>query len=272
MMTFCYRASVIPCYCNETEDLLVIITIRDRTRVCRFTSLSPSSMHTKTLQALSLLILAPLAVDGSVLLFSQFSMADGIAIEQDYGDRVTAEFMPSGIYGSNGGYTPNVTVSYLGMPKLWSTGYGDLSTILYEDEDVTGILQVVLTADPGYSVTLQSMDIAGYSASLAGFYAAGVAPINGISVYDETDSIVYSSSSPQMVSHWTHTAIDFGGISGQSLRIVVDAVNLGSFNDEIGIDNVVFSQVPEPATYAALAGLVSLALAGLRRRQHRRQV
>lgn len=76
--------------------------------------------------------------------FSNFSN-----MSQDYGDNVTAATMGDFSYGSEGGFTPNVDVSYgpnEAAPTFWTTGYGDLENILFEDVDNLGVLEVTFTA------------------------------------------------------------------------------------------------------------------------------
>lgn len=213
-----------------------------------------------------------LALFSGVLGLAAFSNAtiltfdiDGISnfqnVNQAYGDNVTGATMGGFHYGVDAeGFTPNITTAYgTGDPALWTTGYGDLTNILFEDQDGSGILTVTFTAAAGFEAILYGFDLAAYST------AFGSNPsIQSLTVTDG-GATTYFSQSNFSVSRSTRTEVDLGNtpIVGSTLRITVDARNLGGLNDDIGIDNIMFGQqnaVPEPATMAALSlGAVFLA-------------
>jgi hypothetical protein len=182
----------------------------------------------------------------------------------NYGDNVATSPQGGFSYGLEGGPTPNVAVDYIGNPLQWSTGYGDLTHIIYDGNDGTSI-EVRLIAEPGYLVALHSFELAGY---LGDFENVGVTVTDGNGVplmppylgHVEGDG---SSPDPQGDGN-VHTDFDFGApLVAPEIRI--------SFDDSvqreyIGLDNVVFSQqlVPEPA--AGLLVLAGSALVMLRRR------
>jgi len=227
-------------------------------------------MPPRILSTLLLHTALPAVADATVLLFNYDTFSGGSSPDQTYGDNVTAETMDGGAtYGSDYGFTPNVTVSYgaPGMsPGVWRSSYGDLTNVLFEDMDSTGILYVTFAADPGYSVCLHNMDIAGYWPTLMMYFADPV-QIDSLSVVDGSNNNVLYHSTDVDVSLYSHSTIDFGpGVTAETLVLIVDARNLYTMNDEIGIDNIAFSQVPEPSTYALLTGLVVLALTIRRRR------
>ena len=191
------------------------------------------------------------------------------AIDQAYGDRVTASPDTNGLlYGPiAGGGAPNVEVSYQGLvPDLWTTGYGDLVNVLYNEADGDGLLQVTLVADAGFEVGLLGFDAAAFGDSL---------DVPGIDVADGSGNVLFASGPFTLLGAFTsggtpsHNDFDFsGGLFAQEININVDLTGLGGASDNVGLDNIVFVQrvVPEPAT----AGLLALggwaALAGRRRR------
>jgi len=85
---------------------------------------------------------------------------------QDYGDRVAAFSTASGLstyrYGSAEKPTPNIEVGH-GPPvanvDLWDINYGDLNRFSLPYDNGVGILEVVLTADPGYELNLHDLDM-----------------------------------------------------------------------------------------------------------------
>jgi hypothetical protein len=171
-------------------------------------------------------------------------------VDQNYGDRVTSTTMGAFSYGEHGeGFTPNITVQYDpngGAAYTWPSGYGDLIRTLYESVS-TARLQVKLSADPGYRVRLLQWDMATFDTF---FHPNGVT-INGVAVYDANGATLFSQSNV-FVPATGH--IRFDTFSTQlidtALTLEIDARNVtGGFgNQDVGVDNIVFSQVPEPAS------------------------
>lgn len=212
------------------------------------------------LTALSLLAAAP--SHATVLTFDVAGIFDFQSMPAAYGDNVTSTVMGPYSYGSAQGFTPNVSVQYGNtLPALWRTGYGDLTNVLFEDSDAVGVLNVTFTADPGYLVFLHSFDLASYSSSFATDPS-----INSVKVFDASNAPLFSQSNVS-VSKVTHTPFSFPtALSGSSLRIEVNALNLGGLNDDIAIDNITFSQaVPEPSSGVLLT--LGVVAAAARRRQ-----
>lgn len=190
------------------------------------------------------------------------------AAPQDYGDRVTAFSTTSGLntydYGSAEGPTPNIEVSY-GPPvaaiDLWDNNYGDLNRVIFPDNDGVGILEVTLTADPGYEVNLHGFDMGGWNRS---DYT-----INLVEVVSGTTTLFSSPNAAVAGAGPSHTVFDFmTPLMAQTMTIRFDSANLGSLSDNIGMDNIAFSQVeaaPHPIPAAlplfvtALIGVVILA-------------
>jgi hypothetical protein len=120
------------------------------------------------------LILALVTLDsvsfGSTLTFSNQNgqaFGNGAAIPQTCGDRVTATTDAACTYAIGAeGATPNVTVDYFSSlnPLIsnslvaWAFDYGSLVNVAYRNAGA-GIL---FTADPGYFVSLLSLDLAGW--------------------------------------------------------------------------------------------------------------
>jgi hypothetical protein len=171
------------------------------------------------------------------------------AIDQSYGDRVAGNMAGGYTFSQMGeGFTPNVVVDYDpsgGAPRTWPSGYGDLTRVLYES-DRTAKLQVKFTADPGFRVRLERWEMATWSSTLS--HPNGET-INGVAVYGADGTPLFSQANVHVpiVGH-----ITFGPFAtplvDTMLTLEIDALNIttGFRNEDIGLDNVVFSQVPEP--------------------------
>jgi hypothetical protein len=93
---------------------------------------------------------------------------------QDYGDRVAAFSTASGLstyrYGSAEGPSPNIEVGH-GPPvadvDLWDINYGDLNRFSLPYDNGVGILEGVLTADPGYELNLHDFDMEVWNVPIA---------------------------------------------------------------------------------------------------------
>ena len=161
--------------------------------------------------------------------------------DQAYGDRVVATAQDGFLYGADGGFTPNVMVAYGRLPgafpSQWTFGYGDLQGILFDDEDSFGHLEIELAADAGWWVTLAHFDMAAYRP---------VAPINDVRVVNGAGDELFRQDGVA-VPDVGHISFDFDPpLQGRWLTISFDASNLGGWSDDIGIDNVTFSQMELP--------------------------
>jgi len=172
-------------------------------------------------------------------------------VDQAYGDRVTASPDINGLlYGSVvGGGAPNVEVSYQGLlPDIWAIGYGDLINVLYNEADGDDLLQVTLVADAGFEVGLLGFDAAAFG---------GNQDVPGIDIVDGSDNVLFASGAFTLLGASSHNDFDFaGGLFAQEININVDLTGLGGQSDNVGLDNILFTQraVPEPT----MAGLLVL--------------
>jgi hypothetical protein len=210
--------------------------------------------------------LMPLCLNATVLTFNGTSGS----IDQTYGDRVTSLTMGAHGYGQMGeGFTPNVVVDYDpsgGAAWTWPGAYGDLpGPVLFESVD-TAKLQIKLTADPGYRVTLQSWDMATYGTI---FHPDGET-INGVTVYDAGGTPLFSQTNVY-VPISTHISFETfpTPLVDTMLILEIDARNVTAAfgNEDIGVDNIRFSQVPEPGNISLAAVAIGASLIAARRRR-----
>ncbi|MBX3096287.1 MAG: PEP-CTERM sorting domain-containing protein [Fimbriimonadaceae bacterium] len=215
-------------------------------------------MKLRTTFSTAILALA-VASQATILTFDIDGISNFQNMNQAYGDNVTATTMGGFHYGVGAeGFTPNVSAQYgTGDPALWTTGYGDMTNVLFEDQDNAGILTITLSAGAGIDVVLYSFDLAAYTSAFS-----SDPTVQSITVTDASNNALFSQTNGT-VSKTTRTAFDFTSspLVASSLKITVDARNLGSLNDDIAADNIVFGEqaVPEPATLVAL-GLGALLL------------
>lgn len=177
------------------------------------------------------------------------------AIPNDYGDRVTATTDINGYQYvvDADDFTPNIQVDYVGSAanptfELWN-GYGDLVSAMGDNDfGVPG--EVVFTPDPGFAVRLNSFDIAGFGDNF---------PVL-IQVLNGADEVLYSNSTTAPgVGHLSPLPSPITGATGDVLRLRIE--DLG----DTALDNINFSQVPEPAG-ASLLVLAAVGF-GLRRKR-----
>lgn len=200
------------------------------------------------------------AADATILTFDVSGGVTNFAnIPQTYGDNVAAS--PDGLGHSYGvgaeGFTPNVVVEYGTAgedPALWTTGYGDLTNVHFNDADGDLTFTVRFTADPGFLVTLFDFDIASFLS--AGQTIAGLEVRNGA-----TDASLFSLGST-FITGATHAQIA-PNVSANVLVLEIDLTGLGSVSDDIGIDNIRFGQVEveDPVSEAGTLAIVGSGLA-----------
>ena len=199
----------------------------------------------------------------STLLFNPTtgSFANFGPLPQGYGNRIAAADQDGFHYDLLGGATPNVVTRFAtgGMPAIitWDFQFGDLQNVIYAVEPQ--VFQFDLIADPGFVVTLNSFDMASWP---------GVEyTINSVTIEDGNGSVLYSQNNPVIHgANATHTHFSFNGVSSSTLQILFDATNVDS--DDVGIDNINFSQTtaPEPSTAILIGvGLIGLLVARQRK-------
>jgi hypothetical protein len=228
----------------------------------------------KLILAAAAFALAPAAASATIL---TFDAAGGVTsfenVDQAYGDNVAAAVNAAGSYGVGAeGYTPNVTVSYGSPgedPALWTTGYGDLTNILFNDTDFDTTFTLRFTAASGYLVNL-------YGFELASFLSGGQT-IQGLTIRDVGANTTLFSQGSTLVSGATHNTFSFANaLTAGDIELVIDLTGLNSVSDDIGIDNIRFGQsavpsvgagVPEPSTWALMIAGFGAAGALLRRRR-----
>jgi len=197
-------------------------------------------------------------------------IADSVLVDPDYGDRVSASPDTNGhSYGLVGSeLTPSVVVNYGGgpnpVPALWTTGYGDLTNVLYNETDGDDALTIHFVADSGNRVGLFNFDMA--------TFGGGDQDIPGMEIRDESDTVLWSVDSTT-ISGSTRTMFDIaGGIFGRELTLDIDLTGLGGASDNIGIDNIQFTAqaIPEPST--AVSAMFGPAAIGVRRKRRRQEM
>lgn len=216
-------------------------------------------------------VVAPHSVAGAaVLTFDITETAGGpwvgnfTDVPQDYGDRISAFSVTSGAntyeYGGAEGLTPNIEISYgpaLSDIALWDNNYGDLQRVIYPDNDGVGLQEVTLTADPGYQVNLHGFDMGGWNRATRTIDLVEV-EADAVSFFAVADPTI-AGAGPG------HTDFDFATpLMARTMTIRFDSTNLGTFSDNVGMDNIAFSQseavvIPLPGAFSLLA----IALAGL---------
>jgi hypothetical protein len=216
-------------------------------------------------------MLAPATASATILTFDEAGgVTNSEALDQTYGDRVTMspDVLGHGYGVGAEGFTPNVLVSYGAageQPDLWTTGFGDLTNIYFNDTDNDTTLTVRFTADSGFLVNLYSFD-------MASFVNAGQT-IQGFTVRDVGANSVLFSQGSTLISGSTHNNFNFAtALRANDLELVVNLSGLGGASDDIGLDNIRFGQsavaaVPEPATWALMILGFGGAGAMLRRRR-----
>jgi hypothetical protein len=207
----------------------------------------------------AVLLAALPAADASatVLTFNQTMPAagDSVDVNQDYGDRVILGMNAVGNYGTAGGDTPNILVSYGGDatndPDYWTEGYGDLQhPIAFQEGE--NQFDITLTADPGFRVTLHSFKLAAYSGTGAGLDSVQILGATGTPLLSQ-DGVF-----PPAGAHVAYPVTPLTDIV-----LTIRLLKTGGDINLIGVDDVEFSQsvIPEPAglallTLGPLAGLL----------------
>lgn len=197
----------------------------------------------------------------TVLTFSGSAFIQQSPVPDAYGDRVTAttDAVNGWDYGVGNGFTPNVVLSYPVQEttpfSIWVAGFGDLSFALGHLN--MGLGEVVLTPDPGYSVTLHSFDVAPW--------LEGTPVDSRVRVLDAADNVLFDSGLFDAVVGQNYT-FPTGPITSTSALRIINTTNNGTRGfGYLGLDNVSFSQaVPEPSFALVLCALGGLAISARR--------
>lgn len=219
--------------------------------------------------ALTLLALAAAhRASATVLVFNNDIGLDLIADSglnnsgNNYGNRVAASSQSDFEYGSTGGFTPNVAITYGTNPTGsvfhgFINGYGDLDHGVYATSQTSDfIFELTLTADLGTLINFSSFDVAGFGDNNR---------TANVTVLDEGNAVLFSQPaiSIKVLGHDTFNP----NVQGDVLKIRLQAVAPNAGNSAIGLDNITFSQVAVPEPTAATLCLSALVLAALRRRR-----
>jgi hypothetical protein len=201
------------------------------------------------------------ASQATILTFDMANVTgDGALMPQDYGDFVTATTMGNYSYGMGTGFTPDVNVDYGPHDlNLWNDGYNDLHKVVENENDGENGYDIIFTPNPIITMTIQSFDFGNWG---------GAVTLPGISIRDQQGILWQQTNINVPASSATgHLTFTPNISSNQRLYLHVDTTGLGGNSDNMGMDNIAFSQtsVPEPATMSALA-IGALALLRKRRR------
>jgi hypothetical protein len=204
--------------------------------------------------------LSTATAQASELTFDIDGIGNGNVMPQEYGDNITALNMGDFHYGAAGGFTPNVMVSYADLSgnniTYWKPGFNDLVGVLNNEDDGEAGYSVTFTADTGFDVSLLGFDLGNYGSAVT---------LPGLTITDGNDNILYSQLNFNVsASSAPHMGFDFSNILAHEIKVHVDTTGLGGNSDNIGLDNIQFSQVaavPVPAAIwlfgSGLLGLLS---------------
>jgi len=194
------------------------------------------------------------------LIFDIDGISNGNVLDDGYGDRVTALVDGDFRYGAAGGFTPNIVVDYRGVGgnelSWWDQGYNALQGVIYNEPEGANGFEVEFTADSGWLVSLDSFDLGNF----------GGPETIGISVVDGVGNVLFEDAAFGLeAASGSSGNIALTGVQAQSLTLRIDTTGLGGSSDNIGLDNIVFSQVvPSPGAGGLL--LAAGVLVGRRRR------
>ncbi len=212
--------------------------------------------------------LSTVAVQATVLTFDIDGIGNFDAMPQTYGDNVVAADNGDFHYGTAGGITPNIAVSYADPDgndiTYWSTGFNDLVGVLNNEDDGETGYNVTFSAESGFNASLDSFALGNFSSAIT-LPGITITDGNGNTLFSQLNTLLPASSdSPLLFS--------FSGLSAQEINLHIDTTGLGSSSDNVGLDNIQFSQVstvPVPAA-AWLFGSGLIGLLGLGKRSPRK--
>ena len=183
-------------------------------------------------------------------------LAAGTILSNQYLAATGANFSPNGFTGA-GSPTGNWATN-TDMTVVSSTGgdVGGLGTPALVSGNILRSFAGWLNedGDPSFLITF-AVPITSFSATFAGMSTPADTQIFGYSGATLLTSTAATATTGQQTLTIT-TGLAFTSI----------VVTPGDFNDWVGVDNITFTTVPEPSTWAMLAGGLLLVLVSVRRR------
>jgi len=197
----------------------------------------------------------------TVLTFDVDGLPNGQILSSDYGDRVSCSRMGNFHYGLESGVTPGITVTYVGdhtwsaFPIFWTSDYNDLHNVIENESDGDTGYQVIFQADPNIVVRLEGFDVGNWG---------GQVNVPEIRVTDGGGTILFQTTNVTLPASSVKQHVHFdlpAEVRGAILILRVDTTNLGGASDNIGLDNIGFSQdppAPRPSVDIDESGIVDL--------------
>lgn len=214
-------------------------------------------LNTQKLLPIATLLLSAINAEATILTFSSSFGSGGLA---SYGDRIVSTEQNGASYIEGAGWTPNIelgftTLNNAGLASIWSSGYASLLGALGHGA-FNVPYQIDLVPDAGWSLQLQSFEIATWS---SGSYSTDIRIWDDQGSFDTPNLLSFSATlNPQTVYQPMSSALTGSGTVHFYLN------NLGS----TGLDNIHFTQAPVPEPGTLLLTSLGIAALLLRRKSH----
>ncbi|MEM0897472.1 MAG: hypothetical protein AAGJ79_11365, partial [Verrucomicrobiota bacterium] len=168
---------------------------------------------------------------------SAASVNQNPTLNANYGDRVTGPVNGAVSYRGSGNFTPNVLSSFPNSSRVEAVGYGNFRECLFAN----GVLQIVLSADPGFVVVVHRFDLAAEDNRHSSDPVA-----NHVRLTDGSGTTLFEELAPS-ISYLERTRYNFVGAPIKANSITIE-VNVQSFSSSknVGLDNLLFSQEAAP--------------------------
>lgn len=163
--------------------------------------------------------------------------SNGNAIDANYGD-------VAGLIDVQTRF--NIADPNIGTLRFWDSGYSNLGNVAYGGgSDASGVAEIFLLPTAGHKVTLNGFDLGAWP---------NTSRTTQVTILDGNGATLFSSGDFTVLGS-TATHLSFNLASANGLRI-----QWGPSAWNVGIDNVSFavSAVPEPSSWALLAGGLGL--------------
>ncbi|MFN4243553.1 MAG: hypothetical protein ACK4PI_09975 [Tepidisphaerales bacterium] len=175
------------------------------------------------------------------------------AVQPGYGSRVATATDNGYLYDLTFGPTPNIETVFNLPAFLWPSAYGDLSIVAYGGN---GSITITFTADPGWLVALHYFDMAGWPRVDYTIPRVAVEDATTNTVLFEALNPLIRGATVDPITGLQRTRFNFPTpLTATSMRVLFVG---GTQN--VAIDNIAFSQVPEPAAVGLLAPAGALLL------------